>query len=101
MHVARKQIQQIYLDSRHRYVGYYLRYSEESTHLAYMLEQELANLQQAFHWAIEDNKHELVARFWEAIGDFFWEHGYWQNYLEWGETALNAIRQLGRRETEA
>jgi tetratricopeptide (TPR) repeat protein len=94
-------LREIYFKSQARYIEYYLeirKHTNDVTEEA--IKAELANLQQAFQLSLQTDS-SLPPKFWEALSGFLYQHGYWQNYLEWGEHTLEILQQNNLPQAEA
>jgi len=95
------QVLDTYLESRQRYLEYYLKLPKVVNDAVAELEVEIPNLQYAFNWTLQAGNNKLVLNFWNNVKDFLWNHGHWQVFIEWGENTLKALQQLNTPTDEA
>lgn len=99
--VFSEQALDVYLDSRRRYADYFLGYPKRIGNAFAELAVELPNLQSAFDGALQSGEYEAIPEFWNAVKDLLWDHGYWQVFIEWGESTLDVLHKLSNLENEA
>jgi len=95
------EIRQTFRGSRHRYIEHFLSYPKSAQDTPNELEAELPNLQRAFRWTLEEGDKNLIPKFWNDVKDFVWDSGFWQIFIDWGESALAVLNQSNDPENQA
>jgi len=65
------------------------------------LEDERENIFAAMEWSRVTDQRKLLVDFVEAIKDFLYIYGYWDDYMVWSQQAIQAAKQERDKAAEA